>query len=400
MHRQTTKFGGAICLMISIRTMKKELLRVCIIMLLTTGLIACRNELSFQTIPNVQIDCAVSYELLQKANEPCFFEFTDSTGHLFCRDKRAEIKLHGNSTADCPKRSFTLKLSQNQALCSMPKSKKWILLANDLDSTLLRNALAFRMAEQANLEWTPHSRFVKLFYNGTNKGLYQLCEKVEAESHRVDIAQDGWLIEIDARITESDSYFRTAYMENPFRVKYPDKNISVQRIEQLHAFFQQAEDVLFGENFTDSIDGWRKYLDEDSWIDWFLINEIAKNNDAIFFSSCYMHSGKDGRIVMGPVWDFDLGYGNTAYNNCDSPIGWHVRTSAWYMRLFEDPVFAQKARSRFQFFYSNRANYYSFIRRRASLLHPHTNHNVSYMDGIDTLLSWLDQRFAWLNNNL
>lgn len=379
--------------------MKKELLLIFTILLFMTGCTGCHSDVSLQTIPKVKIECTTAYELLQKEDEPCLFELTDSM-HMVYRDEKAKIKLRGNSTAECPKRPFTLKLSQNQSLCGMPDAKKWVLLANYFDSTMLRNALAFRMSEQANLEWTPHSRFVELFYNGIYQGIYQLCEKVEVGAHRVDIAQDGWLIEIDTRVTDKDSYFRTVHMENPYRIEYPDKNLSEQRIEQLHAFFQQAEDALFGEHFTDSIEGWRKYLDEDSWIDWFLINEMAKNNDAVFYSSCYMHSAPDGRIVMGPVWDFDLGYGNTTNNGCDSPIGWHVRTSAWYTRLFEDPVFAQNVRMRFQSFYYNRSDYYSFIRRQACSLQPHVERNVSYEESIEKLLLWLEKRLDWLNNNL
>lgn len=380
--------------------MKKELLLIFTILLFTTGCTGHHfDDVSLQTIPKVKIECTTAYELLQKEDEPCLFELTDST-HMVYRDEKAKIKLRGNSTAECPKRPFTLKLSQNQSLCGMPDAKKWVLLANYFDSTMLRNALAFRMSEQANLEWTPHSRFVELFYNGIYQGIYQLCEKVEVGAHRVDIAQDGWLIEIDTRVTDKDSYFRTVHMENPYRIEYPDKNLSEQRIEQLHAFFQQAEDALFGEHFMDSIEGWRKYLDEDSWIDWFLINEMAKNNDAVFYSSCYMHSAPDGRIVMGPVWDFDLGYGNTTNNGCDSPIGWHVRTSAWYTRLFEDPVFAQNVRMRFQSFYYNRSDYYSFIRRQACSLQPHVERNVSYEESIEKLLLWLEKRLDWLNNNL
>ena len=380
--------------------MKKELLLIFTILLFMTGCTGHHfDDVSLKTIPKVRIECAVAYDLLQKEDEPCLLEVTDSM-HMVYRDEKAKIKLRGNSTAECPKRPFTLKLSQNHALCGMPEAKKWVLLANYYDSTMLRNALAFRMSEQTNLEWTPHSRFVELFYNEIYQGIYQLCEKVEVGSHRVKIEQDGWLIEVDARVTEKDSYFRTRNMENPFRIEYPDKNLSEQRIEQLHAFFQQAEDALFGDNFMDSIDGWRKYLDEDSWIDWLLINEIAKNIDAVFYSSCYMHSGTDGRIVMGPVWDFDLGYGNTTNNGCDSPVGWHVRTSLWYRRLFEDDLFAQKVRRRFQFFYGNRNNYYSFVRRQAVSLHPHVDRNVSYEENIDELLLWLEQRLDWLNTNL
>lgn len=384
--------------------MKKELLLIFTILLFMTGCTGHHfDDVSLQTIPKVKIECTTAYELLQKEDEPCLFELTDSM-HLVYKDGKSQIKVRGNSTADCPRRPFTVKLSKDKDLCGLPEANKWVLLANWFDSTMLRNALAFRMSEPTNLDWTPHSRFVELYYNKSYKGIYQLCEKVEVAPHRLEIDPDGWLIEIDYRVTESDSSFRTVYMENPYRIAYPDKDLSAQRTEQLHTFFQQAEDALFGDNFTDSIDGWRKYLDEDSWIDWFLINEIAKNIDAVFFSSCYMHSAPDGRIAMGPVWDFDLGYGNIPENipdnTCDSPIGWHVRASAWYDRLFKDPLFAQNVRIRFQLFYDNRDNYYSFIRQQARSLRPYVDRNASYDEHIEELIWWLDQRFEWLNTNL
>lgn len=108
-------------------------------MLLTTGLIACRNELSFQTIPKVKIECATSYELLQKEYEPCLFELTDSM-HLVYKDGKSQIKVRGNSTADCPRRPFTVKLSKDKDLCALPEAMKWVLLANWFDITMLRNA--------------------------------------------------------------------------------------------------------------------------------------------------------------------------------------------------------------------------------------------------------------------
>ena len=166
--------------------MKKELLWIFSIMLFMMGCTGCHSDVSLQTIPKVRIECAVAYEFLQKEDEPCLFELTDST-HMVYRDEMAKIKLRGNSTAECPKRPFALKLSQNHSLCGMPEARKWVLLANYFDSTMLRNALAFRMSEQTNLGWTPHSCFAELFYNGAYKGIYQLCEKVEVGAHRVEI---------------------------------------------------------------------------------------------------------------------------------------------------------------------------------------------------------------------
>ncbi|MBR4264027.1 MAG: hypothetical protein IKQ48_05575 [Paludibacteraceae bacterium] len=77
-----------------------------------------------------------------------------------------------------------------------------------------------------------------------------------------------------------------------------------------------------------------------------------------------------------------------------------MRASAWYDRLFKDPLFAQNVRIRFQFFYDNRDNYYSFIRQQARYLRPYVDRNASYDEHIEELLWWLDQRFEWLNTNL
>lgn len=356
--------------------------------------------------------CDTDYSLLEKKDVSCVLEQWEEGSDVRER-MNGKIRLRGNSTAECPKRPFALKLDKKISLCNMPEAKKWVLLANWFDKTMLRNALAFRMSEDSKLDWTPHSRFIELYYNDLAKGIYQLCEKVEVNSNRVNVELDGWLIEVDTRVTDEDVYFRTERMPNPFRIDYPDKGITDQQLEKIHSLFQEAEDTLFCDNFADPQDGWRKYLDEDSWIDWYLINEIAKNNDAIFYSSCYMHSTKNGSIAMGPIWDFDLGYGNTTFNECDLPEGWHVRLSSWYSRLFEDPLFVQNVRKRFQFFYDNRENYYTFIRQHATDLSVPMSRNDSiwqfsndtlqkrntYGEEIDALIMWMDRRLEWMKNN-
>ena len=303
----------------------------------------------------------------------------------------------------------------------MPAAKSWVLLANYLDKTMLRNALAFYLSKDSRLEWTPRSRFVELFFNGVAYGTYQLCEKVQVNTNRVNVSSNGWLIEVDARATEDEPQFHTPHMGCPFRVEWPeDDDLTDDRFAQIKAQFQQAEQALYADNFTDPEHGWRKYFDEASVVDWFLVNEIAKNNDAAFFSSCYMHGELDGKIVFGPVWDFDIAFGNDYWEDSqiDSPEGWHVRTTEWYWRFFQDPSFVAAVQEQFKHYYSHRAEYNEYLGSLAAEMAPsaQTNENIwhsmnvkfwntpvvygSYEAEVEALIKWFDARMEWMNENI
>ena len=153
----------------------------------------------------------------------------------------------------------------------------------------------------------------------------------------------------------------------------------------------------------------------DSFVDWYLINEISKNNDAIFFTSCYMHYAPGGKLCMGPLWDFDLAFGNANYDmtNAD-PKGWWIKNVRWYTRLFEDPVFVARVKERYNHFYSNLevilneindcANYlqYSTVENnnKWNILYNYTVPNVSilgiYENEVQYLKSWLMNRMDWM----
>ena len=373
----------------------------------------CQQDVCVNIYPKVEIWCSSAYDHLPKDNKACTFQLTDTDLHVVS-DDHALIKLRGNSTSEWPKRPFSIQLSKECSLCGMPEAKKWVLLANWFDKTMLRNSLAFMMGEKSALDWTPHFQFIELYYNGAYKGTYQLCEKIEVHPNRVEIAPEGWLIEIDANMTEKGTYFRTTHMENPYRIAYPDKNLTQQQTEQIHTSFIQAEEVLFGENFSDTVNGWRKYLDEESWIDWYLINEIAKNGDGNFYRSCYMHSSSDGKIALGPLWDYDTCFGNSIWEDPCNPVGIYVGRTEWFVRLMQDTLFAQKVRERFAFFYNQQDQYYNYIYQTAKILQPsikkndgvwHTigtqispylSPNSSYDEDVNTLVSWLKVRFEWL----
>lgn len=364
--------------------------------------------------PQVEITTDIKYDALTKTDVHCLVQLKDSIGKVKM-SQNGLIKLRGNSTAVFPKRPFRLKLTYPYPICGLPEGNKWVLLANFFDKTMLRNALAFKMSEDSKLEYTPRFQYIELIYNNEYKGTYQLCEKVEVAPHRVAVPEDGWLIEIDAYVIneEGEYYFRTPNMVYPYRIEYP-KDITQEKLEDLHQYFIKAEEALFSDNFTDSLQGWRKYLDEESWVDWYLIHEISKDGDGNFYTSCYMHSGSNGKIVMGPVWDFDTSFGNNIYDDPRNPKGFYTLTAPWFSQLMKDPIFAQNVKERFLFFYSNKEKYYSYVRMKANNLLPaiHNNDSIwhtigqqispylepnkSYKEDIEALIKWLDIRFEWM----
>lgn len=364
--------------------------------------------------PIVAIESSKPYSRVSETDSHCRVTIKESDKQI--DSLPAQIHLRGNSTSNCPKRPFLLKFEEDIPLLDMPSAHSWVLLANYYDKTMSRNALAFYIAENSNLQWTPHYQFVELYFGSEHKGTYQLTEKIEVHSHRVNISSDGWLVEIDSRTKESEPSFRIESMESPIRIHYPNPPISKERLSRIKSSFLNVENVFQSASFTDSIEGWRKYLDEKSWIDWYLVNEIAKNVDAVFFSSCFMYSSGDGKIVIGPVWDYDLAFGNTTFNSTDTPEDWYIRNSYWYQRLFEDPVFASAVKERFAYFYDRRDDYIQFIRDNAKVLEPHicANEEIwhtmgrqlweepfygSYEENVEALIDWLSRRMEWMNNN-
>ncbi|MEJ0054936.1 MAG: CotH kinase family protein [Bacteroidota bacterium] len=115
----------------------------------------------------------------------------------------------------------------------------------------------------------------------------------------------GYLLEVDTRLDE-DFYFWTKRV--PFTIQSPDDILPVQ-LSYINSYAQQAEDALFSDSFADPVTGYEKYIDSDSFIKWYLVNELFKNNDADFNSSVYMYKDRNGKLAMGPVWDFDIAAG-------------------------------------------------------------------------------------------
>ena len=260
----------------------------------------------------------------------------------------AKIRGRGNSTWFLhPKKPYQIKLESKRSLFGMAEDKKWLFLAEYSDKTLLRNRLAFELGHRSTLKWTPSGHFAEVFVNNVHTGVYHVTEKVEDGENRVNIGETGFLLEIDQpdRLDADDVFFRTeSYLIN---IKEPSVDYDDTKFIEVRDHITEFERILLGNDFADPEQGYAAYVDIDSFIDWFLINEIAKNVDAQWYSSIFLHWVPGEKIRMGPIWDFDLGFGNVDYADATYPEGWWVRWNTWISRMLEDPVFVKRVKERY-----------------------------------------------------
>ncbi|MBR2359022.1 MAG: CotH kinase family protein [Bacteroidaceae bacterium] len=374
---------------------------------------------SFTGLPVVYIDTENAVDITSKDDYVNGFIRivedieTRASGDIF--ESAIKIKGRGNSTWGMPKKPYKIKFDEKTSLFEEPADKEWVLLANYTDKTSLRNEIAFEMGRISNLDYTCRTHYVEVILNGIYNGTYQLGEQLKIAKHRVNVGDDGYLLEIDARVTAEDVAFKVAHISQPVNIKEPDMEMESEAYNYVVQYLQKADSALFSENFMDATNGYARYLDVESFVEWYLINEIAKNNDACFFTSCYMNLVRDGKLKMGPLWDFDIAFGNVNYNGCEKPEGFWIKPVAWYARLFQDPNFVQKVKERFAYFYNKRKDIYTKINTNAEYLRysiiennnkwktlyvytwPNNTIWGSYENEVQSVKIWLEKRFQWLN---
>jgi beta-glucanase (GH16 family)/spore coat protein CotH len=326
-----------------------------------------------------------------------------------------EIRGRGNSTWGQPKKPYQMKFEGKEEFLDMPKDKKWIFLAEYSDKTMLRNRMAFEMGYISDLDWTPESTFAEVFINDQYNGTYNIVQKVEETNRRVALGDTGYLLEIDQifRLDPDDVYFETdRFLLN---IKEPNLIQGDAQYVYIRDLINQFETVLFGNNFRDPITGYAAFIDLPSFIDWYLISEITKNVDSVSFSSIYLNVMPNEKIKMGPLWDFDLSFGNVDYADSRYSEGFWIKNNPWYSRLFEDPVFVDLVQARFAYFRENQGLMLEKIDTYAAQLKWAQQENNdkwqtigsyvwpnpvvydTYQEEVEHLKDWYVRRMNWLD---
>jgi hypothetical protein len=327
-----------------------------------------------------------------------------------------QIRGRGNSTWGIhPKKPYQIKFPEKKELLGMPEDKRWLFLAEYSDKTFLRNKFAFEMAYRSDLEWTPHSEFAEVYLNGSYNGLYHITQKVEESTNRLDITDEGFLLEIDHpdRLDPDDIFFYSDYFL--LNIKEPDLEDYGSESDYIESYIDAFEDALFGPYFKHPTNGYRKFIDEKSVVDWFIVNEIAKNVDAKSFSSIFMYLAPGQKMKMGPIWDFDLGYGNVNYADPEFPQGWWVRENPWIDRMLQDPAFVALVKERYAHLRSKQNELFDLMDEEVLYLRTAIEANDdrwhtlgmyvwpnpvwynTYDEELAHLKKWITQRLAWMD---
>ena len=230
-------------------------------------------------------------------------------------DRNATVRIRGNSTSSGPKKPYNIKFSANTDLFGMGKGKRFCLIANLYDPTLIRNHMVFEFARDLGMQYTLDSMLVDVYYNGSYVGCYQLCEAATEDDSRVDIdcSKGDYIIERDAREDYGTTYITTS-LGHRFGINEPENTTNAQRIA-IENHLRMAENAIRSRD----IEQVKKYFDLESIIDSYICLEFFKNVDIVVGSTRFYC--KDGKIHGGPVWDYDLSSGNcsstyyVSYNN-------------------------------------------------------------------------------------
>ncbi|MBO6052344.1 MAG: CotH kinase family protein [Clostridia bacterium] len=284
-------------------------------------------------------------------------------------DEHCEISLRGNSTAGAEKPPYNLRFSERVSLLGMDRGRKWSLLANLYDKSLMRNYVAYHLGERMGLPYTSGCRFVEVYLNGVYQGNYTLLEPVTDGRGRVEIDPENgdFLFEVDMNRNDG-SYYLVPKHGQRMKVNKPERVDSEGR-SYLKTFFDSMDEALM----THDIEQYGQYIDVESFADFYIHGEITKSIDVYDFSTRYFL--KDGKLYAGPIWDYDLSMGNVSarcnedkyFTYCNvRDFGTNSGDSAegewmdhyWFHELLEDPAFRGIVLERFRQLYPVFENLY------------------------------------------
>jgi hypothetical protein len=399
-----------------------------------------------QPIPNdpkIMADMGIIYNGVNNRNymvDP-FNEYNGKIG----------IELRGASSQSFPKKSFGFELwdvngnAIDSSLLGMPKESDWILTANYTDKSMLNNSMTYKLASEMGW-YAARCRFVEVVINGEYNGVYVLMEKIKRDDDRLDLAKlqptdiagaeltGGYILKIDRQNSPGffSSYNAPTGGQIYVNYVYPDgDDIMPQQETYIQAFLDSFETALASPNFADTTVGYRHYMDLNSLVDYFILTEFSHNVDGYRLST-YMYKEKitdGGKLFMGPMWDYDISWGNADYCNGGNITGWAYETSQlcpggeeipfWWSRLLQDTNFTNRVQCRWQelrqvvlstshidAYIDSMALYLDESQHRNFLAWPILGTYVwpnpspiptSYAGEINELKTWTAARAAWLD---
>ncbi|MBN2775576.1 MAG: CotH kinase family protein [Prolixibacteraceae bacterium] len=366
-------------------------------------------------------------------------------------DGKIGIETRGSSTQMFEKKSYGIELrdengaDMDTTLLGMPSEEDWILYGPYMDKSLLRNVVTFTL-DGALGHYSPRCRYVEMVLNNEYVGLYVLMEKIKRDKNRVDIAKlkmddnegeeltGGYIIKIDKTTGEGGDGFYSDFanknnMYSLYQYEYPKPfEITGEQKEYISDYVHSFENAIYNNDFTLE-SGYRRYIDINSFVDYQIINELSRNVDAYRLSTFY-YKDKNERLNIGPVWDFNLGYGNANYYTAWSEQGFQFLTdigedywqNPFYWEQFKkDPFYCNRIIERWQELRENvlsNERVFYVVDSLTSLIAAASGRNFqkwnilgqyvwpnyyigpSWQAEVNWMKNWLSTRLDWLDGNI
>lgn len=320
------------------------------------------------------------------------------------------IEIRGSSSATFPKKGYGVETwkpdmtNLNVSIFDWPADNDWVLYAPYSDKSLIRNVLTYKLGNEMG-QYAPRTKLVEVVLNGEYIGVYVFTEKIKVNPGRVDIDElhstdldatsitGGYILKVDKTtgggvVAWTSPHPQAAPATGPVRYQLHDPSLDSLHPSQL-AYLQNYvtawEDALASVDFADPVLGYRPYIDVASFIDFMIVNEISKNVDGYRIST-FLHKERDdkgGKLKAGPLWDFNLAWGNANYCQGGLTTGWEIyfnnvcggggslNNPFWYNRMTLDPEYNHELHCR-------------WLELRQDILHT------------DSILAFIDEQAAYL----
>lgn len=368
------------------------------------------------------------------------------------------IERRGSSSNSFPQKSYGVETrgpdssNYNASIFNWPADNDWILYAPYTDKSLMRNVLTYQLGNELG-RWAPRTQFCEVVLNGTYIGVYVFMERIKASPGRVGIEAPnysdtlnnaltgGYIVKVDKTTAGGQIAWNSPYgAQSPgngtigFQLHDPElTEMHPLQKAYIQDYITDWETALKSANFTDAVVGYKPYIDVGSFIDYFLISELSKNVDGYRIST-YLHKQKfsdGGKLVAGPLWDYNIAWGNANYCQGNLNTGWEINFNSicgggwqnpfWWNRMLEDPLFANEVHCRWtslrQGVLSDAAltayidsvalelvvpaqRHYQKWPILGTYVWPNNYIGQTYQDEINYLKTWIQNRTAWMDANM
>mgnify|MGYP001418550386 FL=1 len=370
-------------------------------------------------------------------------DFNGYNGHI-------TIEKRGNSSQWNDKAPYRFETvdedgeNNNVSLLGMPEENDWVLYAPWQDKSMVRNILTYKLSNDIG-RYAPRTKLVELYLNDGYEGVYVLMEKIKRDGDRVDISKlnpdeisgddvtGGYILKFDWFFTgDNIGGFQSNVDGMTYNYHYPQpSDIVPEQEEYIADYIDNFENIMSSDNYTDLDTGYPSIMNVESFVDFILLQELAKNVDAYRLST-YIYKNKesvDNRLTAGPVWDFNHGYGNCDYGETWEIDNWLLeynpeggdQMSFWWERLWQDENFQYKAAERYTELRStifSEEHINSIIDSSVNELGDAVDRNFSkwpilgtyvwpnyyvfetHEQEVDYLKSWISDRLEWMDSEI